>query len=85
LPERLHKALSVAVGIKQTLKAVETNQAKVVYYAGDADLPLIESLIEKCRKNNIPVVEVPSLAELGRYCGIDVGASAAAILEEAVN
>lgn len=76
--EELKSAPRKIVGLKQTLKAVETGVARVVYIARDADERLTKGLREKCAERGVEVVMVPSMAELGRLCGIEVGAAAAA-------
>lgn len=76
--EELGLAPRKIVGLKQTLKAVETGTAGAVYVARDADERLMRDLLEKCAQRGVQVVLVPSMAELGRICGIEVGAAAAA-------
>jgi large subunit ribosomal protein L7A len=70
------------VGTKQTTKAVQRNQAKVVYVAADAEDRIIEPLLALCREKSVEVIKVNSMKELGRACGIQVGSAAAAILED---
>ncbi|HHW49263.1 MAG TPA: 50S ribosomal protein L7ae-like protein [Clostridiaceae bacterium] len=70
------------VGIKQTLKAVEKNNAQVVYIAKDADERVVRNLLELCKKNSVEIVYVDTMKQLGKACGIEVGASAAALLKE---
>ncbi|MDI6870773.1 MAG: ribosomal L7Ae/L30e/S12e/Gadd45 family protein [Bacillota bacterium] len=68
------------IGLKQTTKAVERGQARTVYLAGDADERLVRDLVSKCRERGIELVRVESMAALGKACGIDVGAAAAALV-----
>ena len=70
-----------AVGIKQTTKAIKQDIAKVLYVAEDADAFLIEQLIDAARSKHVEVVKVETMKKLGKACGIDVGAAAAAILK----
>lgn len=68
----------IVVGSKQLKKALSKGLATMVYLARDAD-PAITGPIEAlCREANVPYVWLPTMAELGSACGIDVGASAAA-------
>ncbi len=70
-----------AVGVKQASKAVERNQAQLVFLALDAEGRVNLPLRELCLKKNVPVEEVATMAELGKACGIAVGASAVAVLK----
>lgn len=79
--ERLKAAAQRAVGTNQTAKAISRGQARVVFVAQDADRRVTEPLLRQARERGVEVVEVPSMAALGRACGIAVGAAAAAILE----
>ncbi|HHV53931.1 MAG TPA: 50S ribosomal protein L7Ae-like protein [Firmicutes bacterium] len=77
---QLSDASGRVVGTKQTLRAVERGVARTVYLARDADQRILRPLREACAKAGVPVIEVESMAELGRQCGITVGAAAAAVL-----
>ncbi|MCR4420511.1 MAG: ribosomal L7Ae/L30e/S12e/Gadd45 family protein [Clostridia bacterium] len=81
--ERLRQARKRIVGTKQTTKAVQRNQVKVVYVAADAEEKVVGPLLALCKEKNVEVITVDSMAELGKACGIQVGSAAAAILEEA--
>lgn len=70
------------VGIKQTLKAVRNNRAKTVYVAKDAEKRLTEPLIKLAEENSLEIIYIDTMKELGSLCGIDVGASAAALLKD---
>jgi large subunit ribosomal protein L7A len=69
------------VGIKQTTKAVAAGKAKTVFIARDADTKVIDNLINQCNENMLEVVYVDSMKNLGKACGIEIGAAAAAILK----
>lgn len=81
MPERLRTAKRRAVGVKQTLKAVQAGAAVIVYIASDAEDRVVRSLRQELASRACEVVEVESMQLLGRMCGIDVGAAAAAILD----
>ena len=68
------------VGIKQLKKALAAGQTAKVFLALDADPKLTGPIAETCCGSGVPVEEVPTMAELGRACGIEVGAAAAALL-----
>jgi len=70
-----------AVGVKQSLRAVEAMNARTVYIAEDADPKVTDKLRELCIRNSVEIVSVDSMKTLGKACGIDVGASAACILK----
>lgn len=72
-----------AVGTRQALKAVARDQAAAVFVARDAEPHVTRELVRLCEEKNVPIVYVDSMAELGRACGIQVGAAAAAILRDA--
>ena len=72
--EALKQAEKHTVGVKQTEKAVARQVAAVVYIASDADERVTGRLMPLCRENSVPV-------EIGRACGINVKAAAAAILK----
>ena len=70
----------VVVGTKQLRKALQAGRAAEVFLAENADPAITEPLEEMCRKLHIQITWVRTMAELGRACGIEVGAAAAAVL-----
>lgn len=80
--ERLKAARQKTIGTKQTLKAVEKGQAKIVFIARDADPHVIDPLMKMCEQKAVPVVRVDSMELLGRACEIKVGSASAAIVTE---
>jgi large subunit ribosomal protein L7A len=74
------KAARKVVGVKQAIKAVEKDMAQKVFVASDADRRVLRPLLDLCGKNGLPVETADSMQELGRLCGIQVGAAAAALL-----
>ncbi|MGI6603659.1 MAG: 50S ribosomal protein L7Ae-like protein [Firmicutes bacterium] len=79
--ESLRTARQKTIGTKQTLKAVEKGLARKVYVASDADAHIVAPLLELCASQGIQYEYVESMRELGRACGIQVGAAAAAITD----
>ena len=71
----------LAVGAKQLKKAVTAGTARQVFLAQDADPAVTGPLAQLCQTKAVPVSWVPAMADLGRACGIEVGAAAAAALE----
>lgn len=79
---RLAAARKKTVGSKQTLKAIQRGEAKVVYLALDAEKHVTEPLRQACRRGNVLIIEVDSMRILGKTCGINVGCASAAIIED---
>lgn len=69
------------IGAKQTLKSVEKGLAAIVYLASDADQRLLLPIREACSNGNVAVDSSLSMLELGKACGIEVGAAAVACLK----
>ncbi|MBX5476394.1 MAG: ribosomal L7Ae/L30e/S12e/Gadd45 family protein [Clostridia bacterium] len=82
IDERLKSAKHRTVGVKQTTKAVQKGLAEVVFVARDAERSIVAPLLEACQQQGVEVLEAESMAWLGKACGIDVGASAAAVLRQ---
>lgn len=71
----------VVVGAKQLRKALNSGKARRVYLAENADPAMTEPLELLCRQNRVECIWVRSMADLGRACGIEVGAAAAAAVD----
>ena len=71
----------VVVGTKQLKKAVVNGRARYVFLAQDADPAITDPIMELCGQKNIQITWVPGMSELGRACGIEVGAAAAAVVD----
>ena len=69
------------VGIKQLRKALNEGRARKVFAAEDADPKLTGPILDQCADGAVAVERVPTMAELGRACGIEVGAAVAALLK----
>ncbi|MFD3155610.1 ribosomal L7Ae/L30e/S12e/Gadd45 family protein [Haloimpatiens sp. FM7330] len=70
------------VGIKQTIKAVKNDIVEEVYVAKDVEQKVIEPLIQLAKQKSLELVYIDTMNELGKLCGIDVGASVAAELKK---
>lgn len=70
------------VGAKQTLKAAKSGTADVIYLANDADPKVTMPIIEACKQSNTRIVYIDTMEELGKMCGIDVGAATACVTKE---
>ncbi|MBD1372373.1 ribosomal L7Ae/L30e/S12e/Gadd45 family protein [Hazenella sp. IB182357] len=79
--EKVMQASLLAIGSKQTKKAVEQLTAQHVVLATDADSHITEEVVSSCKEYGIPYSFVDAMKELGKAAGIDVGAASIAILE----
>ncbi|CAM4401184.1 MULTISPECIES: ribosomal L7Ae/L30e/S12e/Gadd45 family protein [Saccharibacillus] len=71
----------VKIGTKQTVRAVELGEASEVYVAMDADQRMIAKITSLCVKSGVKITEVETMRELGKACGIEVGAAMVAVLK----
>ncbi len=78
--EDLRQARRRAVGARETLKHLSQGDAQRVYIARDADDHVTGPVRQQAVDAGVEVVEVESMQILGRACGIDVGAAAAALI-----
>ncbi|WP_281279895.1 ribosomal L7Ae/L30e/S12e/Gadd45 family protein [Cohnella pontilimi] len=72
----------VRIGTKQTMKAVELGEAVEVFVAQDADPRLVSRIVQLCGQRGVKLTHVDTMKNLGRACGIEVGAAMAAVVEE---
>ena len=79
MPQRLKTDRKV-IGTKQLRKALTAGGVKTVYLAEDADPALTDPIAQQCKCEDIPVIFVPTMKQLGAACDISVDAAAAAIL-----
>lgn len=80
--EEALKKGSVKIGTKQTIKVLESGKALEVFVANDADPRVTARVIQLCRKCGVKVTYVDTMSSLGKACGIEVGAAAAALCKE---
>ena len=78
----LEAEANLTVGSKQTKLAIENGQAIKVFVARDAEARLVDPIVQQCTEKGIPVVRAVSMSELGKACGIQVGAAVAAIVQK---
>ncbi|NLK07795.1 MAG: 50S ribosomal protein L7Ae-like protein [Firmicutes bacterium] len=81
MPDRLRVSKRKLVGTKRTLRALKEDDVLVCYLAQDAEPRILEPLESLCKKQAVETVYIDSMKQLGRYCSIDVGAAAAAVLK----
>ena len=70
----------LVVGAKQLRKALRAGTARRVFLAENADPAVTEPLEVLCQESCVEVSWVSSMSELGKACGIEIGAAAAAIV-----
>ena len=70
------------IGVKQSRKAIRDGRAAKVFLARDADPAVTAPVAELCGAQSIPVDDKSGMAQLGRACGITVGASVVALLRQ---
>lgn len=72
----------MVAGAKQLRKALASRKARRVYLACNADPAITEPLAALCRQNGVSYAWVKSMQDLGEAAGIEVGAAAAAAVEQ---
>ena len=76
------ESAACVVGVNQVKRAIQQGGVVTVFVAEDVEARILEPVLRACVSMNITPVYVSSRHELGRRCGIDVGASAVASYEE---
>lgn len=69
-----------SVGAKETLKAMKRNEVQQLFIATDCDEAVVAPLIDYAKEHDIPVNQSYTMAELGIFCRIKVGAAAMGLL-----
>lgn len=77
--EKIKQASQTIIGTKQAVKAMRAGQVLEVFVALDADSWVTDPAILLAKEIGIPVHLVESKKELGKSCGIHVGAAVVAI------
>lgn len=70
------------IGVKQVTKAIGKDLVSEVFLASDADERVIKTLEAVCQERMIPIQADFTMSELGKACGIEVRAAAAAALKQ---
>ncbi|KGR91962.1 ribosomal protein L7Ae-like protein [Ureibacillus massiliensis 4400831 = CIP 108448 = CCUG 49529] len=77
--EKVKQASKTIIGTKQAIKAINASQVKEIVVALDAETRVTDPVILLAKEVGIPVNLVESKKELGKACGIQVGAAVVAI------
>ncbi len=80
--EELRNKEMRTVGLKQTIKAVQAGKAEQVFLARDVDAYIKNIVEDECERHGLSITYIDTMKELGKACGIDIGAATAAILKE---
>lgn len=71
----------IVVGKKQTLRALQRNEAEKILISKDADLHVTKPITDESEKHNVEIIYFDTMKELGESVGINVNAAAAAVLK----
>ncbi|KGR75319.1 ribosomal L7Ae/L30e/S12e/Gadd45 family protein [Lysinibacillus fusiformis] len=77
--ERVKQASQTIIGTKQAVKAIRAGQVTELFVALDADNWVTDPVVILAKEVGVPVSLVESKKELGKACGIHVGAAVVAI------
>jgi large subunit ribosomal protein L7A len=80
--DKVKQAGKISIGTKQTTKMVEMGKAIEVFVAKDAEPRITAKIVNLCKKMGVQVTYVESMKQLGKACGIEVGAAMAAAVNE---
>ena len=69
-----------AVGVREARKHLERGQVERVVVAQDAETSVVDDLVREAAAHGVTIDYTETMVELGRACGIQVGAAAAALL-----
>ncbi len=59
------------------MKALKNESVVRAYAADDAQPGVLDEYIRLCGEKGVEIIWFGTMKELGRYCGIEIGASAA--------
>ena len=68
------------VGTKQTMRAIEEGDARIVFLAKDANENILKNILDLCEGKEIEVVYVDTMEEIGKACAISREAASACII-----
>ncbi|WP_438435324.1 50S ribosomal protein L7ae-like protein [Gorillibacterium sp. sgz500922] len=80
--DKVKQASKIRIGTKQATRMIELGEATEVFVAKDADPRLTGKVVNLCAKRGVKVTYVDSMKQLGKACGIEVGAAVAAVATE---
>ncbi|WP_075620199.1 ribosomal L7Ae/L30e/S12e/Gadd45 family protein [Paenisporosarcina indica] len=77
--EKVNQAKKTVIGTKQAVKAIHGGHVVEILVARDADTRITQSAIQLAQEKGVKVEFVESKIELGKACGLQVGAAVVAI------
>lgn len=80
--DRIRLARKRTIGSNQTTKALQQLIATHVYVARDADTRVVQPIVSLAEDKGVSIEWVDTMKQLGKACGIEVGAATAAIIED---
>ena len=77
--DQVKQASETIIGVKQAVKVMRAGQVTALFVAIDADSWVVDPAILLAKEIDVPFYLVDSKKELGKACGIHVGAAVVAI------
>jgi len=77
--EKVNQAKKTVIGTKQAVKAIHGGHVAEILVARDADIRITQPAIQLAQENGVKIDFVESKIELGKACGLQVGAAVVAI------
>jgi len=77
----LKQANDRKIGIKQSTRALMDGTVVKLYIAKDADPHVTRRIVALAEENQVPIIYVETMIELGSACNIDVGAATAVVIQ----
>lgn len=76
--------LNYVIGTKQTKRALKNNEVIRIIIATDVEDKIVSTIVNSCNESSqdIQIERNYTMEELGKHCGIDVGAAMIAILKD---
>ena len=78
--EKVSQAQKIIIGTKHTVKALKDGNVRELIVASDAEPKVTALVVNQAHEMEVPIIYVDSMKKLGKACGIEVGASAVAII-----
>ena len=69
------------IGMKQSKKMILSGRAAKVFVAHDSDPQIQDMFMDLCLKAGVSVNDEGTLSQLGKACGINVGAAVVTLLK----
>jgi large subunit ribosomal protein L7A len=70
------------IGIKQSTKSLKNGEGKCLYIAKDAQGELVKPVEDLASSVGVEIKYVDTMKDLGKLCGIDVGAAVTLLLKD---